>query len=108
MSTLITPVQTFDEILWNKNIYYSFYIVGRAQLLDCMNECVNIQSGICQMFAFENGICYLGDSHITNGTVANKPSNATVYSVTGIKSHFYLYIKWNKTKIKLFKTNFTG
>jgi hypothetical protein len=82
LATLITPVQTFDGILWDKNIYFSRFILGPAQVLDCMNECVNVQPSVCQMFAFENGICYLGRSDITNGSVVNKPSNATVYSVT--------------------------
>ncbi len=84
MANLTTPVRTFDWIFWDKNVYYSRYIVRPTQHLDCMNECVNVQRGVCQMFVFENGICYLARSDITNGTVSNKPSNATVYSVTSM------------------------
>ena len=97
MENLITSIQTFDGILWDKNIYFSRFLDGTAQVLDCMNECVYVQPGVCQMFAFENGICYLGRSDVTNGTVGNKPSNATVYSVTSIMSQgkihlFYLIV----------------
>jgi hypothetical protein len=80
METLITIIQTSGKILWDKNIYFSRYIDGPAQALDCMNDCINVQPGVCQMFAFENGICYLGHSNITNGTNANILLNATIYS----------------------------
>jgi hypothetical protein len=89
MTTLFTTVPTFDWLLWDKNIYYSFYSDGPGSVFDCMNECVNIQPGVCHFFAFENGICYLGRFDITNGTVANKPSNTTLYSVS---SKYFTYL----------------
>jgi hypothetical protein len=82
MATIPTPVQTFGAILWDKSIYFSRYIDEPAQVIDCMNECLNVQPGVCQMFSFVNGICYLGRSDVTNGTMANILSNAIVYSVT--------------------------
>ena len=50
--------------------------------MDCLNECLNVQVGICQMFAFQNGICYLGRADKTDGTVAEKFTNVIVYSVS--------------------------
>ena len=82
MSTLVTPVQTFDGIFWDRNIYFSCRIDGPSEALDCMNECVNVQTGVCQLFVFQKGICYLGRADVTNGSVAAILSNVTVYSVT--------------------------
>ena len=84
MATLIESVETFEGIQWQRNIYFSRSIDGPAQPLDCMNECINVQAGVCQLFAFENGICYLGREDITNGTVAVNLPHVTVYALTGI------------------------
>ena len=81
MANLTTPVRTFDWIFWDKNVYYSWYIDRPAQVLDCMNECVNVQRGVCQMFVFENGICYLGRKDFSNGTVAEIYPSVTVNTV---------------------------
>ena len=56
-----------------------------ADPLDCMNECLNIQTGSCQLFVFQTGICYLGHTNVTNGTVPGKLPNATVYFLKGQK-----------------------
>ena len=84
MATLIESVETFEGIQWQRNIYFSRSIDGPAQPLDCMNECVNVQSGVCHLFVFENRICYLGREDITNGTVAVNLPHVTVYALTGI------------------------
>ena len=48
-----------------------------------MNECANARFKVCHMFAFVSGVCYLGRTDVSNGTVANKPSNVTIYSING-------------------------
>ena len=75
-------VKTFAGIFWEKNIYFSRNITGPSNSLDCLNECLNVQVGICQMFAFQNGICYLGRADKTDGTVAEQLTNVIVYSVS--------------------------
>jgi hypothetical protein len=94
MSTLVTPVKTFDGIFWDRNIYFSRWINGPSEPLDCMNECINIQTGVCQLFVFDKGICYLGRADVTNGSVTNIVSNVPVYSVTSkmIVINFMLHI----------------
>jgi hypothetical protein len=82
MATQVSSVKTFAGILWQNNIYFSRKIAGPASPLDCLNECINVQVGFCHIFAFENGICYLGRADITNGTVAEQLTDVTVYSIS--------------------------
>jgi hypothetical protein len=67
---------------WKTNIYRSQNIGGYpADLMDCMNECLNIDSNFCYIFVFENGICYLGRKDFSNGTVAEIYPSVTVNTV---------------------------
>ena len=91
MATQVSSVKTFPGVFWEKNIYFSRNITGPSDPLDCLNECINIQVGVCQVFAFENGICYLGRADITNGTVAEQLTDVTVYSLSS-KLNFYCKI----------------
>ena len=82
MATQISSVKTFAGVFWEKNIYFSRNITGPSNSLDCLNECINVQVGVCQLFAFENGICYLGRADKTDGTVAEQLTNVIVFSVS--------------------------
>jgi hypothetical protein len=96
MVTTVKEFHTFEGVFWERNIYSSRPIETPAhQTLDCFNECVNAQAGICHFFVLENAICYLGRTDITNGTVAEQNSNVTVYTVTGINYQVYKINKKN-------------
>ena len=82
MATQVSAVKTFAGVFWEKNIYFSRSISGPADTLDCLNECINVQVGVCQMFVFQNGICYLGRADKADGAVAEQLTNVTVYSVS--------------------------
>ena len=58
-------------------LFYSPYVA--ADPLDCMHECISLQTGSCQLFVFQTGSCYLGNANVTNGAVPEKLPNAVVY-----------------------------
>ena len=64
---------------WKTYIYRSQMIGGYpADSIDCMNQCLNIDSNFCYVFVFEKGICYLGRKDFSNGTVAANYSSITM------------------------------
>ncbi len=100
MNALFTTFQSVNGIFWQPGIYFSQLITGHAQPTDCANVCLNIQTGICQFFVFSNGMCYLGRSDITNGTLSQLNSSVIIYSLNGICEiihniqFFLLLSKW--------------
>ena len=67
--------------MYGYGVYLEIFFIA-AELLDCMNECLNVDTGNCQLFAFQNGNCYLGRADVTNGAIAERLANVIVYSVT--------------------------
>ena len=84
MNALMTTVQSVNGILWQSGIYLSQLITGQAQPADCANVCLNLQAGICQFFVYKDGMCYLGRSDITNGTVAQYNTSVPIYTLNGM------------------------
>jgi hypothetical protein len=84
----MTTIQSLNGIVWQSSIYFSQLLTGPAQTADCANVCLNMETGICQYFVFKNGICYLGRSDITNGTVALSNSSVTIYTLNGALKFF--------------------
>ena len=72
-----------------------------ADILDCVNECANARFKVCHMFAFVSGVCYLGRTDVSNGTVVNKPSNVTIYSINGKRSKNKTFLKVSSTLVDL-------
>ena len=84
MNTLMSKVRPVSGIIWQLNIYASRFIPGPSDQLDCMNKCLNVESGsFCQLFVFQNGICHLGRSDVTNGAVSLNSSTEFVYVLKG-------------------------
>jgi len=84
MNLLMTTVQSANGILWQTHIYFSQLITGQAQSTDCANVCLNLQTENCQIFVFEDEICYIGQSDISNGTVAQSYGSVAIYTLNGM------------------------
>jgi hypothetical protein len=46
MSTFFIQAPAFDGLQWQKNIYSAMTIADPATLLDCMNQCLNVQTKV--------------------------------------------------------------
>ena len=80
-------VNIFPGISWFEYIYSTFTIDNPATILDCLNQCRNVQSAACQFFVYLNGTCFLGRSSISNGTVSGVPAN-TIVTIYFLSSMF--------------------
>ena len=83
MDTIILDIEIPAGFFWEKNIYLTQEMTTPADIKDCLNYCVNIDTENCDFFVFENGFCYMGNSNFTKGTLAAKLTNITVYANTG-------------------------
>ena len=69
-----------DDTIWSKHIYSFEEFEVPMNILDCTFHCLNVQKpNGCQLFAFENMICYFGKSSHTSGNLEISLTNATVY-----------------------------
>ena len=81
MEKALIFTQVAESKMYGYGVYLEIFFIA-AELLDCMNECLNVDTGNCQLFAFQNGNCYLGRADVTNGAIAERLANVIVYSVT--------------------------
>jgi hypothetical protein len=44
MTNSVMPISIPEAFFWQKNIYYIQEMVKPANILDCMNECINVQA----------------------------------------------------------------
>ena len=91
MNTFFDKTSNVGTTTWKTNIYRSRNIGGfPADAIDCLNECMNIDYLVCNVFVFENGICYLGRRELSSGTVTATFTSVTLYTLRS-NFHFFLY-----------------
>ena len=81
MSTFFIQTTSTIGLQWQKNIYSTVLLDDPATNLDCMNQCLNVQSTVCQFFILQNNNCYMGRTDVTNGTISPTNSTVTVYTL---------------------------
>ncbi len=87
----ISPVYGLQ---WQETIFKT--INGSDNIYDCLNYCLNIETGYCHLFTSHYGSCYLGNFGVTNGTYNTEPneqSNGTVFAMksNNFKNKFIFY-----------------
>ena len=87
--------------VWQKYIYQSKELEDIDTVLDCSFLCKNVErKNNCDLFAFENQICYLGKSSFADGSVELDLINITIYLTEGkeiLESSpflFCMYLPW--------------
>ncbi len=85
LSTFFIQTPSYVGLQWQKNIYYTILLDDPVTDLDCMNQCLNVQSSFCQFFILQDNNCYFGRTDITNGTMALTNSTVTVYTLISKK-----------------------
>jgi hypothetical protein len=85
LTSQVTSIQHATGIFWSSYIYSSRAIAGPAQPIDCLNTCLNIETGLCQFFVFANPICNLGQYGLIEQTVvAQSDGPVSIYIINGI------------------------
>ena len=81
-----------NKSVWQKYIYQSKELEDIDTVLDCSFLCKNVErKNNCDLFAFEDQICYLGKSSFAEGTVELDLMDITIYLTEGnITDIFYL------------------
>ncbi len=75
---------------WQDTIFKTIY--GLDNIYDCLNYCLNIETGYCHLFTSQYGNCYLGNFDVTNGThniEPNVPLNGTVFTMKSNNFEFF-------------------
>ena len=97
MSTFFIQTSSYNGLQWQKNIYSTIVLDDPVTNLDCMNQCLNVQSTICQFFILQNNNCYMGRTDITNGTMAQTNTTVTVYTLIS-----KTIIRWKSNNLLIF------
>ena len=80
MSTFFTELMSYNGMLLHTNIYMTADLPEPVTILDCVNECFNVQSLNCELFVFQNDTCYLGRAGVSNGTSPFSNDSIPIYT----------------------------
>ena len=73
-----------NKNVWQKHIYRSKELEDIDTVLDCSFLCKNVErKNNCDLFAFEDQICYLGKSSFADGNVELDLIDITIYLTEG-------------------------
>ena len=88
-----------NKSVWQKYIYQSKELEDIDTVLDCSFLCKNVErKNNCDLFAFEDQICYLGKSSFADGNVQLDLIDITIYLTEGnIVYIFYRYHKYSRS-----------
>ena len=73
-----------NKSVWQKYIYQSKELEDIDTVLDCSFLCKNVEKkNNCDLFAFEDQICYLGKSSFADGNVELDMIDITIHFTEG-------------------------
>lgn len=90
MTNQLISISPVYGLQWQEIIFKT--INGLDNIYDCLNYCLNIETGNCQLFTSQYGNCYLGNFGVTNGThnlEPNEPLNGTVFTMKSNNFEFF-------------------